>query len=163
MIRYASKDGDLWFLFDDGPTPRSGVGLDGRFAAVPNQNTKHHSETLPKKTQKLSPIFIYLPYFVPIIPSIAPLATFCYYLKDIMEFLRSVVLPVLPYIQIILSILLVAAILLQQRGSSLGGAFGGDNFSSAFHKRRGSELFLFRIAVVLAVLFVLSALLNIVL
>ena len=36
------------------------------------------------------------------------------------------VLPALPYIQIILSILLVAAILLQSRGSSLGGAFGGE-------------------------------------
>lgn len=77
-----------------------------------------------------------------------------------MEFVRSVVLPVLPYVQIILSVLLVATILLQQRGSSLGGAFGGDNFSAAFHKRRGSELFLFRFAVILAVLFVLSALLN---
>lgn len=79
-----------------------------------------------------------------------------------MEFIRSVVFPVLPYIQIILSVLLVAAILLQQRGSSLGGAFGGDNFSAAFHKRRGAELFLFRISIVLAVLFVLSALLNLV-
>lgn len=77
-----------------------------------------------------------------------------------MEFIRSVVLPVLPYIQIILSILLVAAILLQQRGSSLGGAFGGDNFSAAFSKRRGSEQFLFRVAIVLAVLFVLSALIS---
>ncbi len=78
-----------------------------------------------------------------------------------MEFIRSVVLPVLPYIQIALSVLLVAAILLQQRGSSLGGAFGGDNFSAAFHKRRGAELFLFKLSVVLAILFVLSALLNI--
>ena len=79
-----------------------------------------------------------------------------------MEFIRSIVLPILPYIQIILSILLVAVILLQQRGSSLGGAFGGDNFSAAFSKRRGSELFLFRVAVVIAILFVLSALLNII-
>ena len=78
-----------------------------------------------------------------------------------MEFIRSVVLPVLPYIQIVLSVLLVAAILLQQRGSSLGGAFGGDNFSAAFHKRRGAELFLFKLSIVLAILFVLSALLNI--
>jgi protein translocase SecG subunit len=70
------------------------------------------------------------------------------------------VLPALPYIQIILSILLVAAILLQQRGSSLGGAFGGDNFSSAFHKRRGAELFLFKFSIGLALLFVLSALVN---
>lgn len=79
-----------------------------------------------------------------------------------MEFIQSVVLPSLPYVQIILSILLIAAILLQQRGSSLGGAFGGDNFSATFHKRRGSELFLFRFSVAVAVLFVLSALLNVI-
>ena len=78
-----------------------------------------------------------------------------------MELIRTIVLPILPYIQIILSILLVAAILLQQRGSSLGGAFGGDNFSAAYQKRRGGERFLFRLSVVLAVLFVLSALLSI--
>ncbi|NCN11861.1 preprotein translocase subunit SecG [Candidatus Kaiserbacteria bacterium] len=71
------------------------------------------------------------------------------------------VLPALPYIQIILSVLLVAAILLQQRGSSLGGAFGGDNFSSAFHKRRGAELFLFKFSIGISILFVLSAFLNI--
>ena len=66
----------------------------------------------------------------------------------------------LPYIQITLSVLLIAAILLQQRGSSLGGAFGGDNFSSAFHKRRGAELFLFRATIVLGTLFVISVLLS---
>ena len=70
------------------------------------------------------------------------------------------VLPALPYNQIILSVLLVAAILLQQRGSSLGGAFGGDNFSSAFHKRRGAELFLFKFSIGIAILFVLSTLLS---
>jgi protein translocase SecG subunit len=71
------------------------------------------------------------------------------------------VLPALPYIQIILSILLVGAILLQQRGSSLGGAFGGDNFSSAFHKRRGAESFLFKFSIGISVLFALSAFLNV--
>ena len=80
-----------------------------------------------------------------------------------MEFIQSTVLPVLPYIQIALSIILVAAILLQQRGSSIGGAFGGDNFSAAFHKRRGAELFLFKVSVVTAILFVLATLLNILL
>jgi protein translocase SecG subunit len=69
--------------------------------------------------------------------------------------------PALPFIQITLSVLLIAAILLQQRGSSLGGAFGGDNFSSAFHKRRGAELFLFKFSIGIAILFVLSAFLNI--
>jgi preprotein translocase subunit SecG len=79
-----------------------------------------------------------------------------------MEFIQSVVLPMLPYVQVILSILLVAAVLLQQRGSSLGGAFGGDNFSATFHKRRGGELFLFKATIVLSVLFVLSALLTVI-
>ena len=79
-----------------------------------------------------------------------------------MEFIRLVVLPVLPYIQIILSIFLIASILLQQRGSSLGGAFGGDNFSAAFHKRRGAELFLFRFSNVVGILFVLSAVINVI-
>jgi len=69
--------------------------------------------------------------------------------------------PALPFVQIILSVLLIAAIMLQQRGSSLGGAFGGDNFSSAFHKRRGAELFLFKFSIGIAILFVLSAFLNI--
>jgi len=71
------------------------------------------------------------------------------------------VLPALPYIQIILSILLVAAILLQQRGSSLGGAFGGDNFSAAFNKRRGAEQFLFKLSIGIAILFVLATFLNV--
>jgi protein translocase SecG subunit len=73
------------------------------------------------------------------------------------------VLNVLPYIQIILSIVLVSAILLQQRGSSLGGAFGGDNFSSAFHKRRGAEEFLFKFSVVVGILFVFATFLNVLL
>jgi len=69
----------------------------------------------------------------------------------------------LPYVQIILSILIVTAILLQQRGSSLGGAFGGDNFSSAFHKRRGAELFLFKFSIITSVIFVAVTILSIVL
>jgi protein translocase SecG subunit len=77
--------------------------------------------------------------------------------------LIETVLSVLPYIQIILSILLVAAILLQQRGSSLGGAFGGDNFSSAFNKRRGAEEFLFRFSIGVSILFVFSTFLNVLL
>lgn len=55
-----------------------------------------------------------------------------------------------PYLTIVLSVLLVLAILLQQRGASVGGAFGGDNFSAAFSTRRGPELFLFRATIVLA-------------
>jgi len=77
-----------------------------------------------------------------------------------MNIIQSV-LPVLPYIQVTLAILLVTAILLQQRGSSLGGAFGGDNFSATFNKRRGAEQFLFQFSIGIAVLFVLATFLNV--
>lgn len=66
----------------------------------------------------------------------------------------------LPYIQIVLSILLIGAIVLQRTGASLGGAFGADNFSSGFHTRRGLEKTLFRGTIILAILFALSALVN---
>jgi len=78
-------------------------------------------------------------------------------IHDDMETVRTI----LPYVQIILSVLLIAAILLQQRGSSLGGAFGGDNFSATYHKRRGAELFLYKLSIVLAILFVASAFLSV--
>ncbi len=65
----------------------------------------------------------------------------------------------LPYIQIVLSVLLIAAILLQQTGSGIGGAFGeSNNFGTTFHTRRGLEKFLFNGTIVLAILFGLSAL-----
>ncbi len=66
----------------------------------------------------------------------------------------------LPYAQIVLSVLLIGAILLQQTGASLGGAFGADNFSSGFHTRRGLEKTLFRASIVLGILFALSALIH---
>ncbi len=82
-----------------------------------------------------------------------------WYYPKVMEIVRTV----LPYVQIILSVLLTAAILLQQRGSSMGGAFGGDNFSAAYHTRRGAELFLYRFSIVVSILFVASAFLSIIL
>ncbi len=62
---------------------------------------------------------------------------------------------VIPYVQIILSVLLVLGILLQQSEAGLGGAFGGgDGFSSGFHTKRGAERFIFIFTIVVAVLFV---------
>ncbi len=66
----------------------------------------------------------------------------------------------LPYIEIGLSLLLIIGIVLQQRGASLGGAFGGDNFASTFYKRRGAEKFLFNATIVVAILFVVSAIVS---
>ncbi len=75
----------------------------------------------------------------------------------------KVITSLLPYIQIVLAIILVAAILLQQTGAAMGGAFGGsDNFSSAFHTRRGFEKTLFIVTIAVAILFALSALLHLV-
>ncbi len=64
---------------------------------------------------------------------------------------------ILPYIEITLSLLLIIGIVLQQRGAGLGGAFGGDNCSSTFYKRRGAEKFLFNATIVIALLYVAAA------
>ncbi len=66
----------------------------------------------------------------------------------------------LPYAEIVLSILLIVGIVLQQRGATLGGAFGGDNFASTFYKRRGAEKFLFTATIAVAILLVLAATVN---
>lgn len=63
---------------------------------------------------------------------------------------------ILPLIQIVLSVLLVGAILLQQSEGSLGSAFGGQT-SSGWHTKRGLEKQLFIATIVLAILFALSA------
>ena len=60
--------------------------------------------------------------------------------------------------QMILAVALIAAILLQQRGTGLGGTFGGE--ITAYRSRRGIERTLFRLTIALAVLFVLFSLLN---
>lgn len=65
---------------------------------------------------------------------------------------------ILPYIQIGLSALLIALVLLQKTGAGVGGAFGGgDSFSSGFHTRRGFEKTLFRLTIIVGILFVASA------
>jgi preprotein translocase subunit SecG len=62
--------------------------------------------------------------------------------------------------QMILALALIASILLQQRGTGLGGAFGGE--VTAYRSRRGIERTLFRLTIVLAVLFVVFSLLGLV-
>lgn len=57
--------------------------------------------------------------------------------------------------------LMVIAILLQQRGASLGAGFGGS--SELYTTRRGFDKNLFEVTVVLAVVFVLSILIGLVL
>jgi len=58
----------------------------------------------------------------------------------------------LPIITIGSAILMIVAILLQQRGASLGAGFGGS--SELYTTRRGLDKNLFDVTVVLAVIFV---------
>jgi len=67
------------------------------------------------------------------------------------------VIQILPYIQIGLSVLLVAAILFQRSEASLGSAFGGGDSGGTRFSRRGFEKLLFNATIVIAILFVLSA------
>lgn len=55
--------------------------------------------------------------------------------------------------QILISIALIAAILLQARGTGLSGTFGGD--SAVYRSRRGVERRLWQFTIVLMVLFIL--------
>lgn len=61
-------------------------------------------------------------------------------------------------IQIILGILLVLVILIQQKGSGIGTAFGGD--LSFYRTKRGAEKFLFWATIVLASLFILASIIG---
>lgn len=54
--------------------------------------------------------------------------------------------------QTVLAILVIISILLQQRGTGLGGTFGGDG--STYSTRRGAERIIFIATIVLAVLWV---------
>lgn len=54
-------------------------------------------------------------------------------------------------LQIAVSVLLIAAVLLQAQGSGLGSTWGGGGES--FHTRRGVEKLVFRLTIVLIVLF----------
>ncbi len=61
--------------------------------------------------------------------------------------------PVLAAGQLIVSIALTFSVLLQARGSGLGGTFGGD--SSVYRSRRGIERRLWQFTIALIALFVL--------
>lgn len=60
--------------------------------------------------------------------------------------------------QVVVSVLLIISILLQNRGSGLGAAFGGD--FGGYYTKRGLEKFLFYTSIGLGALFLLLAILN---
>lgn len=71
-----------------------------------------------------------------------------------MQFLAQI----LPYIQLVLSAILVIVVLLQQSDASLGGAFGGgENGGGIQHTRRGAEKVLFNTTIITGILFTVAA------
>lgn len=63
---------------------------------------------------------------------------------------------VISYLQVIISVLLAVAVLVQNRGTGLSATFGG---AGGFHaSKRGAEKVLSQATVILAVLFVLNSL-----
>ena len=65
---------------------------------------------------------------------------------------------ILIYLQIIVSVFLVISILLQQRGTALGSAFGGEG--GFYGTRRGIQKKIFWATIVLGTLFIVLAVLN---
>ncbi|MEK7091214.1 MAG: preprotein translocase subunit SecG [Patescibacteria group bacterium] len=59
--------------------------------------------------------------------------------------------------QIVTGILLTGLVLLQAKGTGLGRAFG----SIAYHSKRGVEKMVFRSTVIIAVIFVILSVLNV--
>jgi preprotein translocase subunit SecG len=64
----------------------------------------------------------------------------------------------LPIIQISLSVILVAFILIQSKGSGLSGVFGGEG--NVYRTKRGAERVIFIATIVVAILFFGTAFLN---
>ena len=69
----------------------------------------------------------------------------------------SLIAKILPWLQVILSVLLVKSILLQRSAAGVGGALGGGDSGGMHHTKRGFEKILFYITIVIAILFALSA------
>ena len=77
---------------------------------------------------------------------------------------RKAMVQILPYIQIVLSLLLVGGVLLQQSEAGLGSAFGGGGGdSSMHHTRRGFEKFSFYATITISILFAVTAFMSLIL
>ncbi len=63
-------------------------------------------------------------------------------------------------IQIVVSVLMIASILLQQKGVGLGAAFGGS--SNIYSTKRGVDKILYRATIILAILFFATAIVNLI-
>ncbi len=66
---------------------------------------------------------------------------------------------ILPVIQIVLAVLLTVSVLLQQSEAGAGGVFGGSDSVSTWRTRRGFDKILFFFTIIVAILFIVAAIL----
>ncbi|PJA45846.1 preprotein translocase subunit SecG [Candidatus Uhrbacteria bacterium CG_4_9_14_3_um_filter_50_9] len=66
---------------------------------------------------------------------------------------------ILNILQMVLAVVLVAAIMLQARGTGLGAAFGGGG--NVYRTKRGAEKKLFQLTIIFSILFFGIALANV--
>ncbi len=69
----------------------------------------------------------------------------------------------IPIAQIVVSVIVIGLILMQERGSGMGGLFGGGGNDQAYQTRRGMEKTIFVLTIILVIVFATLALLNLVL
>ncbi|MEK7072765.1 MAG: preprotein translocase subunit SecG [Patescibacteria group bacterium] len=66
---------------------------------------------------------------------------------------------IIDIVQIISAVALIIVIVLQNRGTGLGAAFGGEG--NVYRTRRSAEKVLFQLTIILAVIFFVTAFVNI--
>lgn len=66
---------------------------------------------------------------------------------------------ILNILQLVFAVLLVVFILIQQRGTGLGGVFGGEG--GVYRTKRGAEKIIFIGTIILSFLFLATTLLNV--
>jgi len=67
---------------------------------------------------------------------------------------------VLDILQVVLSVILIIAVLIQQKGSGLGAAFGGS--SNIYSTKRGIDKTLFQITIAVSILFLAISIVNLI-
>jgi preprotein translocase subunit SecG len=67
---------------------------------------------------------------------------------------------ILPFIQIVSSLLLIIVVLLQNREGGASGVLGGDGVGGSFYTKRGLEKGLLYSTIILAIVFVGSSIAN---
>jgi protein translocase SecG subunit len=67
---------------------------------------------------------------------------------------------ILPWLQIALAVLLVAGILIQRGEEGLGSAFGGSSGGGVSYSKRGIEKQIFIATIIIAVLFIVTSVVS---